>query len=207
MRARLTGLLLYVSLVACGDNDPVDVAEMLSAEEATALANIFLSQTTNSAFELATPERLPASSPATVPFTITEPVSTDLSCSRGGSVSLSGSADIAGDTETEDVSVSLSLVAVHRDCVEVDEATSLEFTLNGQPNVTFDLDLMVSEATGVNIQGMIAGSVLWETPDDRSGSCGIDVDIALSLNAVTGSLAATAEGQVCDVDIFISETF
>ena len=118
---------------------------------------------------------------------------------------LSGSADIAGDTETDNVSVSLYLVAVHQGCVAVDEETGFEVTLNGQPNVTIDLALMVDEATGLDIRGMILGSVLWETPDDRSGSCGIDVDIAVSLNAITGSLAATVGGQVCDEDV--SETF
>ena len=209
MRVRLTGLLLAVSMVACGDNDPVRVDDTLSAEEARALVTILVGQTTtsvNSVLEMGPPELLPVPSPARAPFSITQQVeAVDLPCPLGGSMDLSGSTDIAGDTETDNVSVSLYLVAVHQGCVAVDEETGFEVTLTGQPNVTIDLALMVDEATGLDIRGMISGSVLWETPDDRSGSCGIDVDIAVSLNAITGSLAATVGGQVCDDDI--SETF
>ncbi len=61
-------------------------------------------------------------------------VAVDLLSPFGGSVSPSGPTHIAGDTETEELGVSLSPVTVHQDCVAVDEETGLEFTLNGQPN-------------------------------------------------------------------------
>ena len=55
-----------------------------------------------------------------------------------------GPTHIAGDTETEELSVSLSLVAVHQDCVASDDETGLEFTPIGQPNEHCTLHLQKS---------------------------------------------------------------
>ena len=207
MRSRLTGVLLAISLVACGGgDDPVSVSDTLSAEESTALANILVFQGT-SFLEDAAPALVPAASPARAPFSITEQVSATLPCALGGTMGLSGSSTMTGDTESDDVlSVSASLVTVHKGCVETDEASGFQFTLNGEPNITFTIELRGDETTGLSIAGTAAGGVRWQTPDGRAGLCGIDLSFALSMNVVTESLTVTTQGQVCDDDISESET-
>ena len=207
MRSRLTGVLLAISLVACGGgDDPVSASDTLSAEESTALANILVFQGTLFV-EDAAPALVPAASPARAPFSITEQLSANLPCPLGGSMGVSGSSTVTGDTESDDVlSVIASLVAVHMGCVETDEASGFQFTLTGEPNITYTVELMGDETTGLSVAGTAVGRVRWQTPDDRVGLCGIDLAFATSLNFVAGSLTFTTQGQVCDDDISVSET-
>ena len=207
MRSRVTGVLLAISLVACGgDDNPVSASDTLSAEESTALANILVFQGT-SFVEDAAPALVPAASPARAPFSITEQVSANLPCALGGSMGLSGSSTVTGDTESDDVlSVSASLVTVHMGCVETDEISGMQFTLNGEPNITYTIELMGDETTGLSVSGTAVGRVRWQTTDNRVGLCGIDLGFGTSLNFVTESLTVTTQGQVCDDDISESET-
>ena len=208
MRSRLAGVLLAISLVACGGgDDPVGMNDTLSAEESTALANILVFQITSFVDDEAPSALAPAATPARAPFSITEQVSATLPCALGGSMGLSGSSTVTGDTESDDVlSVIVSLVTVHRGCVAVDEGTGFQFTMTGAPNITFIVELLGDINAGLSVQGTAIGSVRWETPDDRVGLCVIDLGFATSLNFVTEVLTSTTEGQVCDDDISFSET-
>ena len=217
MRSRLAAVLLAISLVACGgDDDPVGMNDPLSEAESTALANILVFQITSFAddevpFAFADDEvpfaLAPAATPAQAPYSITEQVSVTLPCALGGSMDLSGSSTVTGDTESDDVlSAIVSLVTVHRGCVAVDEGTGSQFTMTGAPNITFTVELLGDINAGLSVQGTAIGSVRWETPDDRVGLCGIDLSFASSLNFLTGVGTSTTEGQVCDEDISFSET-
>ena len=213
MRSRLAAVLLAISLVACGgDDDPVGMNDPLSEAESTALANILVFQITSFAddevpFALPLFALAPAATPAQAPYSITEQVSVTLPCALGGSMDLSGSSTVTGDTESDDVlSAIVSLVTVHRGCVAVDEGTGSQFTMTGAPNITFTVELLGDINAGLSVQGTAIGSVRWETPDDRVGLCGIDLSFASSLNFLTGVVTSTTEGQVCDEDISFSET-
>ena len=208
MGSRLAAVLLTISLVACGgDDDPVGMNDPLSEAESTALANILVSQITLFVDDEAPSALAPAATPAQAPFSITEQVSATQPCALGGSMDLSGSSTLTGDTESDDgLSAIVSLVAVHRGCVAVDEGTGFQFTMTGAPNITFTVELLGDINAGLSVQGTAIGSVRWETPDDRVGLCGIDLSFASSLNFVTGVGTSTTEGQVCDEDISFSET-
>lgn len=204
-RIRLS-LLLALALTACGGGNRVEdlmgVGDVLGAEEAEALATLLVGQSMESGLAgLYGPPQAPPRVPSKAPFTVDDRVAGEVPCLRGGSYFFSGTLVGSGDAELGEMDLSFALVQAHSECSVVHEETGLEFTLDGDPQLAFEYDLMITNQTNLDLLGTIVGGVLWATEDGRDGSCRIDLGFEMSADGATGALSVTAEGEVCGVQV------
>lgn len=202
-RLAMFTLALTVPLVACGGDDGVGFSgDPLTEEEAEAMAQIVMSQglsASEDAFAAAAPAAVAASIP------IDESVEVEAECPLGGSFGVSGSVEGDVDLELENVDVTYSFVHTHSSCGVPHEGTGIEFTLDGDPNITHSYDLTVVDGTSAELSGTVGGAVDWATDDGRSGSCPIDIGIDVSgfslTETQTGSVSVAVDGVVCGAEI------
>ena len=148
------------------------MGDVLEVEEAQALATVLVGQSMESGLGgLTGSTQAPPQAPSKVPFAVDDRVAGEIPCLRGGSYFFSGSLLGSGDTGLGEMSLALSLVQSHSDCVMVDEETGYGFTLNGDPELAFDYNLDIPNHTDLYLTGTVVGGVLWGTVDGRDGSC------------------------------------
>ncbi len=200
---RVASLLASTFLLGlAGCSDGTGVSGKLSSDEAAALAAILVGQGMESGLDVSGgPAQSPASNPAAAPFTISSQIDAEVPCPLGGTVVVSGSVEGSGDDETGDFDLALTLAQAHRGCRATHEDTGVVFTLDGDPNVRFQFEMSVRNETDFDFLGSMAGRVIWETDDGRSGSCGIDLSFDLGGSALNGTGSANVTGQVCGVEL------
>ena len=106
------------------------------------------------------------------------------------------------DEQVADTARLLTNVTLDPDgCVLSSE--SHEFTLDGNPNVHLDLNVMIVESTFEFLfDGSLTGGVDWQL-DDRSGTCMIDLTLEV---AVADPPTSTFSGTMCDHEVEFDAT-
>ena len=138
-----------------------------------------------------------APSPAQVPYgDLYDPIIdvTD-ECDVGGTATLDGT--ISGDVDTQAETADLNLLAT-ADFIgcrfylsEIDI-----ITVDGQPDVVFDADLLIDEAQDNETDVIdVSGGLAFTITDGRSGTCAIDAVVTITSIGLTEQV--TASGSVC----------
>lgn len=208
--ARAVLPLVVLALSAC-DDDPVAPSSVLSQAEAEALAGAVLADGVGPALAWVllggVPFHIPLEYAATawgvspeqvvrLAETIDETIGPEeWECELGGTVTISGSvvgevADVAPRTGAFDFVLS----AVHDGCVAETEEAGTTFVLDGDPGIdseyAFDL-----QTDRLLIDGTTSGAVQWQLESGRSGSCG--VDLALDVTVMSSGVQGQVTGTVC----------
>lgn len=138
-----------------------------------------------------------ANGPQLVPFEFMSDIEVTAPCPLGGEVAIDGSATIAGDTETEETSVSYEVTHTHNACV-AEGAYGNQFTVTGSPNLSFDF---VAEIEGMTVSwdGSVSGGVMWAV-DGMEGTCNVSYEFS---GSATGEqdVSANVTGTVCGYSI------
>lgn len=197
--ARFACLAATLALVGCGNS--TDVVGDLTEAEATELAAAVFSTVFTSA--AAAPDGPPpaGAGPQAAPFSYTRDSEFTVAC-QGGTIAVSASLDVEGDTQSDAGRIDYSMTQVHQGC----SATShngVAFTLDGAPDVTVSL---VAENDGqghIDFTGAVEGRLAFETQRGQ-GTC----DISLAFSGAIDETAQTAEfsiaGVVCRVSVEVS---
>lgn len=208
MRSRLAifALVAVFPLAACGGDDGVGLdGDPLTEEEAAALAEYVIGSGLEEGFS-AFEEGTQPGAPARIPIQIEDNVSVTVECPIAGTYGVTSEFTASGDTETQ-ITANFTVTQVHDGCTVVPENTETQFTLDGIPNVQQSFTVVVSaEAQTIDAEGGIGGGLSWETDDERSGSCPVDLDYEVSLDGETGAGSATVAGTICGVDLSRSIT-
>ena len=131
-------------------------------------------------------------------FTITR------GCLLGGQVVLEGIRDREWDRATHSGSSDLSLTKTHQDCARPLRNTDVTVTLNGADHVMVEAHHQWADGRRSGLQTLsMDGAVAWETSDDRSGTCEIDLDVTFDPETHT----RTVLGQVCHRTLDITTTW
>jgi hypothetical protein len=190
-------LLASMALTACGE-DPLSVnSGDISQAEAAAIAEFLLSSTYQNAFS--TVQTSPEG-PQLVPFSFETRADLDAPCPLGGSVAISATVSISGDTELEGGSISMSMTQVHSACAAQQEDTGIQFTLNGNPNIVAAFDASSDAAGQMSVSGSLDGALGWETAEG-SGNCVIALSYTASGNENAGAINASVSGSVCGLSV------
>jgi hypothetical protein len=202
---RSMALFGVLSVAACGDDDPTSTGDQLSEAEAAALSGLILeSAFATTASGVAFTPAL-SDGPQAAPFSYATEVSATVPCSLGGSVSITGNANVSGDDQTGEFLANFNLSQSYSDCAEV--ADDIRFTLGGALNVTAETDFTIAGNTdsSFTINTVLSGSVNWRTDDDRSGTCVIS--LTSEATADGQSVTSTTTGQACGVSVNETSTF
>lgn len=181
-RLALSGLVLTVMLVGCGD-DPVGPADTLTEDEALAL---FKSIT----------EGIPFG-----PDEDTEPgtVDTTVACPHGGQAKIVGMATANSIADT--ARAEFEAVVTPSGCkVSVDAMT---FTVDGDPSMRTEVSVDIIGFEKIIMGGGVQGEIKWQL-EDRSGDCAMDLPLDATIDLsdienprVTGGF----KGKMCGHDI------
>lgn len=193
-------LLASLGLVACSDDGTGTGSDQLTAEEAAAIAEFVMTHTMDAASQAqASPQ-----GPMAAPYTYESQVDFNAPCPLGGSVDVSGTVSVRGDTEIPGGTVGMAMVEVHNRCVGQDEATGQTFTLDGKPDLTVQFT-MESDAEGnMDLSGSFQGVLAWQT-EGRGGDCEFSLTFSGAGSQATGASSGSVSGSVCGVNV--SEQF
>lgn len=197
MSVRMLALTASVAFAACGDSTDLAMGE-LSQAEAEELAGAVAFATFNSSGDMPQQPAMGMDGPQAVPFEFSSDFEADVQCPLGGTVAVSASLIVTGDTETEVGAVSYNMGQVHDGCAAMsDDGT--QFTLWGAP--ALELSFMVtSDGDGlVEWDGAIEGAVDWMS-GDREGMCTVDLEFSGSREG-DAAVNATLTGSICNRQI------
>ncbi|GMV06352.1 MAG: hypothetical protein AMXMBFR53_26280 [Gemmatimonadota bacterium] len=194
--AVLAAALLLTLVTGCGDGLAPAPDGALTRDETVALAAsmgieaLAFAGTRRAATQgAAAPEgAVPAPEVVTVDFSLRRP------CPLGGAVNTSGSIRVETDggpprTEVADVTTT----DVHDRCVFLVAPTRISLT--GDPEVKTTVHAASRDGQPWGAQTVtVVGAVLWETDDDRSGRCAIDIFVEANQDAGT----SVVRGVFCD---------
>lgn len=207
MRSRLVVLALVsiFSAVACGGDDGVGIeGDSLSQAEAEALAQIVMSQGFSTTPDPTGAPQVASRSVSFDPIGISDEITVEnLPCPNGGTYSADGSYSGTVDPDAETLDITYTFVHSHSQCAVPSEEAGVIFTLDGNPNITHRYDIVVDGGSSVELTGGIEGGLDWSTDDERSGTCPINIDTAVSgfaLDGETGSISVDVSGLVCGVE-------
>ncbi len=161
---------LGLAAAACSSKDSTGPAIALSQEEVFGLAG----------------ELSNALSPASMPST-NGPISINVDCPLGGTVSVSGSSAMASQTE-----VSAGVTFGLQGC------KTPKFTTSGSLRMT---GTVTSTGTSGSVQVAATGTLSVTTLDGRSGSCPVDVGASSTFTQQATLLTVTVTGSVCGVSV------
>lgn len=201
-RAGIGALAGGIVLSAACDDQPLQVTDTLSQDEAEDLAAAILSLTLDTDLSQVQPA---TGGPAAVPTTFEHTVEFTTPCPSGGSVDVVAVAEGVVDPDDGTGSLTLALSEAHDACGVTAGDPPTAWTLNGAPGLDIDYDLAWS-AAAFEGGGVYDGAVDWST-GDRNGRCVIDLtfDVDGDLEAQTG--AATLDGSVCGVSVSSSISY
>lgn len=184
-KSRITAmlLLLAVGAFACSDSTGtvgVTDGDPLTEQESTALLvelmNVF------GGFGAASPLASP-----TADIPVNESLDESSDCPGGGSVRLHGNVNGTVNDETFAMDLEFHFTEEINACGVYHN--EMLFVMNGAPDLTWSGDYMYSQESLTGTFSL-KGGFAYTAEDDRSGSCGID----LNVNFTTG----TASGTLCD---------
>ena len=194
--ARLFTLLAMVGLAACGESTDV-LGDLTEGEASELAAAVFM--TVLASAEEAPDGPPPAAGPQAAPYTYTRDAEFAVECGLGGSVDVSASLDVEGDTQSEAGRIEYTMTQVHHGC-RVASRNDVVFTLDGAPGLTVELVAENDGQGNAAFVGSLVGELAWET-EGRGGRC----EIALEFSGAINETAQTAEfgvaGSVCRASI------
>lgn len=198
MRARLSALLcagLLIATAGC-DNDPLQITDTLTEDEASALATALFGLTLDASLSGVGGS---SDGPAAVPQQFETSFDVSGPCPLGGSLAVE--VDMAGsfDPETEVGTFELDMLETHQSCVVADPETGQEYTVSGSPNLLVEVDLAV-EGTAFDVTGGYGGAVDWAT-GTRNGTCVVELAFTGTGDTEVGAGSATISGSICGVDV------
>ena len=171
----LSALAIFGLFTACGNS---------GGAEGDALTNAELEELTGTLVEPMFDLLFGAPTVAqAIPRAATAPVSDNVECDEGGSLSISG--DIS---DNENGGGSADLTETINSCEEAHG--EVVFTMMGDPNIT-----MSGSANETSGSLSISGGFTWTATDGRTGGCGVDV------NATLSGFTISFDGTVCGVDV------
>ena len=187
-------LLSVSSFAGCGgdpvglEGDPISEAEIQAIF--SALGGAFSSLSNTPAQASAVP-----GGPAAV--SVSQSFDTSVPCARGGAIDASG--DVSGNVDDETFASDLrfELTLEPSGCVVATEDGTI--TVDGSPNVRFEIDSAFSDAS-ISMDGSQAGGLRFTTSDGRTGVCGIDVAFSTVIElGSTGTAQQAVSGTICGV--------
>lgn len=194
-----TGMLAFFA-AGCDDG----AGDALTPEEAAALAGLI----GRSVMPLADQPLLPLPPDGTTAPTAhaagAKEYDFDKPCSEGGSVNLSGVANIA--FEDEGIGMEVDGTVAFRRCGETTD-DGVAYTLTGSVDHLFQVVASWSDGTvHIEVDGSANGSVGWENEDEgSSGVCEVDVtvDIAIDIDKENGTwdVEGGVTGTVCGISV------
>ena len=191
--ACLTACALLLS--ACGGDDPTGNSgdSVTTAEASILIQSLFTFVGDN------LPLFAPAAAPARVAYgELYDPnIDATEECDVGGSATLTGtiSGDVDNEAGTADLNV-LASVDTNGCRFYISEVNII--TLDSQPDVEFDADLVMDEVADTETDVVaVSGTVAFTITDGRSGTCSIDAVVTI-VSTGTGE-QWTATGTVCGV--------
>lgn len=199
--ARYLTVAAMVALAACGDDDSV-TPDNLTEAEAQALATAVFQQSFMSAFTLDYEQQQPQAVNGPATATYQAEIETTAACPLGGEVALSAVVDVQTNDETGAGTVDFSVAQVHSNCgVQGDQGQ--QFTISGDPGVTFDFLMETDGQENFGFSGSLTGALSWAT-DGKAGTCAVSVEFS-GQGSPTGFSFSNA-GTVCGVDFSESVT-
>ncbi len=188
--------LLTVALGACSDSStsPTTGGDPLTAAEIDDLAEV-LAEIVSIGFATGLDELLNLG-PAAAPAAVEVQVSVDVAppCPLGGTVHLVGELSfdvVEGVVE----SFTEAFTLTHNGC-RAQAESGLAFTLDGDPNITFSLEIVFVDTANFTIDATQSGGIAWST-EGRSGTCGVDLTMSFTGNVQTQQLSGSASGSMC----------
>jgi hypothetical protein len=194
MRAKVFASMLSAAVVAaCGDDGTGVSGDLLTEAEATELAGAIFMSTVASALD-ADPAPV-MGGPAMAPYSYSKEVDFTAACPLGGSVGVSASLHVEGDSESEAGSAQISMTLVHAGCM-VESPAEVFFTLDGAPDVTASLAAVNDGEGNLTLAGEIEGSVGW-AKEGRSGTCPLAVTFGGAWSVGEPTAQFSGSGEVC----------
>ncbi len=171
----LSALAIIGVFTACSDSGGAS-GDALTTAELSELTGTLMEPMFNLLFgpDLAAPM---------IPRAASAPVSDNIECDEGGSLSISG--DIS---DTEDGGGTVDLTETINSCGEA--YGEVVFTMVGDPNIT-----MTGSGDDTSGSLSINGGFTYTATDGREGSCGVDVDATITGTTISFS------GSICGVDV------
>jgi hypothetical protein len=177
---------------ACGGDSTGNSGDGVSPAEAAALMQSLFGFVGDNLNLFMVPASL-----AQVPYSDTyDPlIDADEDCEAGGTRTLDGT--ISGDVDEQAQTADLNVMA-RADFVGcrfyISELNII--TVDGQPDVLFDADLLIDEAQDNETDVVdVSGTVAFSITDGRSGTCVIDA--LVTITSIGTSEEVTASGSVC----------
>ena len=124
-------------------------------------------------------------------------VDENVACPVSGNVHVTGGFTL-NDAGTQ---FTMNLTQKHQDCAATSQQTGKTWTFNGDPNITANLTVNVTDPTtgAGNFSGTEKGGINFAT-DGLSGHCSIDLSISATTDAL-GVTSGTVSGTVCGKDV------
>ena len=194
---RFVVLVAALGVGACGGT--TDVLDELSQSEAADLASAVLLATFSNTGSVPQAPPATAGGPQLVPFTFSFHLDFPAECPLSGTVAISASLDVEGDTDTDAGTVDYVMIQVHHGCT-VESENGRVFTLDGAPSVTSTLRAENDGQGVVSWSGSLVGTVAWST-DGRSGVCGLDLTFSGSGDDSAGTAEFDLAGTVCALSL------
>jgi len=187
-RILATFLLLTVGAFACSDSTGTvgeTSGDPLTEEESAAvlleLMEVF------GGFGATSP---PASPAADIP--VNESLDETAECPGGGSVRLRGNVNGTVDDETFAMDLEFNFTEEINACGVYHN--EMLFVVNGAPDITWSGDYMYSAQSLTGTFSMIGGFA-YTAEDDRSGSCGMELNINFTTGVASGNLCGRTFDQ------------
>lgn len=198
-------VLAFLGLIAlAGCQDLVGTDGRLTSDEVAQLSEAMVASTFETSSEVATSDASltgnAAASVEAAPVTSTTEFVRTRSCELGGRVVVEGTRERVWDRAEGTGSMTLEMTRAHEECAHplrrASGGADVTITLNGEVEVRAYHEWVMGERHGLQTMTML-GEVSWETSDDRSGTCVID--IAASFDPETRTRTVT--GTFCDREI------
>lgn len=207
MRTRnlLIAMLAIGGLTAC--QDVAGTAGGLTADEVSELAEGMIATSYDATGQVAEADASIAAEGLALsvdPITSHTEFTITRSCLLGGQVVLEGTRDREWDRAIHSGSSDLSLTKTHQDCTRPLRGADVTVTLNGADHVAVEAHHEWADGRRSGLQTLsMEGAVAWETSDDRSGTCEIDLDVTFDPETHT----RTVVGQVCNRTFDVTTTW
>jgi hypothetical protein len=189
--------LVSLHLLGCADSEDPAAPEVseLSAAEAALLAGMLAGNALGSTDG---PVAGGTAGPASVPFDFG--VNVTLPCPLGGEVTLQG--EMAGDIDPEAETLVFTVTAsqVHSSCAM--DAQGVTVSITGNPGLEFWSELSASGDPPEGTQAAtLTGGFDWETSDERSGTCAVDLSMTRDFGLKAGNASGTFCGHTVEVSV------
>lgn len=127
--------------------------------------------------------------------TTTITVSDDVACPAGGNSHFTGTGTLTS-SETGVYVYDYTMTLTYNEC-KVTSSDGTTWTFNGDPNITFALDYIYSQAGPYSYTGVQTGGLRWSGAG-KVGSCAINITTTIiSSNPSSGTYSGSHTGTVC----------